>query len=122
MQISIQSHDFSVSPALRSYAERRVEFSLPLENRRVRRVNVVLKDVNGPRGGDDKYCRVQVMMNGLPPVIAEEMQPDVYVAIDRATERVSRTLYRIIDREKERHPVARGARTRTALNDAEETA
>jgi len=96
MQIDIQASNFSVTDALRSYAERRVRYAMTCCDDRVMR----LSDINGPRGGSAKRCRLQVVLSGLPDVVVEDTEGDLYVAIDRATDRAGRTLVRKIDRQQ----------------------
>jgi hypothetical protein len=62
--------------------------------RRLRRVDVTLSDLNGPRGGVDKRCLIKVSIDGLRPVVIEDVQSDLYMAIDRAAGRASRTVLR----------------------------
>ena len=68
-----------------------------------------LSDINGPRGGADKRCHLQVVLKGLPDVVIEDTEADLYVAIDRATDRAGRTVVRKIDRQqtlsKQGHPL-----------------
>lgn len=85
MQIDIQSQGFALTHARREYTERRLQFALARVGDGVRRVTVRLFDVNGPRGGIDKRCRIQVMLDGLADVVVEDTEADLYVAIDRAT-------------------------------------
>ena len=94
MQIDIQSQGFALTHALREYTERRLQFALTRVGDRIRRVTVRLFDVNGPRGGPDKCCRVRVMLNGLAAVVIEDVEADLYRAIDRAADRIGRTVTR----------------------------
>jgi ribosome-associated translation inhibitor RaiA len=48
----------------------------------------------------DKRCHLQVVLAGLPDVVVEDTEADLYVAIDRATDRAGRTLVRKIDRRQ----------------------
>ena len=100
MQIDIQALDFPLTEALRSHAERRLRSALTCCGEHIRRVAMRLSDVNGPRGGADKRCRLQVVLAGLPDVVVEDTEGDLYVAIDRATDRAGRTLVRKIDRRQ----------------------
>ena len=100
MQIDIEARDFPLTEALRSHAERRLRFALTCCGEHIRRVAMRLSDVNGPRGGADKRCRLQVVLAGLPDVVVEDTEADLYVAIDRATDRAGRTLVRKIDRRQ----------------------
>ena len=94
MQIDIQSSGFTLTHALGEYAERRLRFALVHAGGRVRQVAVRLFDVNGPRGGIDKHCRIRVTMNGFAMVVIEDAEADFYLAIDRAADRVGRTVMR----------------------------
>ncbi|OGA61660.1 MAG: 30S ribosomal protein S30 [Betaproteobacteria bacterium RIFCSPLOWO2_12_FULL_65_14] len=98
MQIDIQTHGFALSDALRDYTERRLRFALARAAERVRRIKVGLSDINGPRGGIDKRCRIRVMFRGLDAVLIEDTEADLYVAIDRAADRVWRTVVRRLGR------------------------
>ena len=95
MQIEFHSNGFVLTRALREYAERRLCFALVHAGDRIRRVAVRLFfDVNGPRGGADKRCRIEVTLNGLPAVVIEDTEANRYLVIDRATDRVGRTVMR----------------------------
>lgn len=63
-------------------------------------VIVKLSDINGPRGGADKCCYIQVVLPGLPDVVIEDTESDLYVAIDRAADRAGRTVTRRVARKR----------------------
>jgi len=42
----------------------------PFEER-LRLVIVRLSDINGPRGGNDKRCHVQLIVDGMPNIVIE---------------------------------------------------
>ena len=100
MQIDIQARDFSLTDALRSHAERRLRFALSCCDDHIQRIAMRLSDINGPRGGADKRCHLRVVLDGLPDVVIEDIEADLYVAIDRATDRAGRTLLRKIGRQQ----------------------
>ena len=100
MQINIQARDFSLTDALRSHAERRLRFALGSCDDHIQRIAMRLSDINGPRGGADKRCHIQVVLKGLPDVVIEDIEADLYIAIDRATDRAGRTVVRKIDRQQ----------------------
>jgi hypothetical protein len=72
---------------IRKYAERRVSLALD-RFRDVRRVVVFLDDLNGPKGGMDKFCRI-VAEFGFASVVVEESQTDWHSAIACATHRLA---------------------------------
>ena len=100
MQIDIETSGFTLTPAMRSHAERRLRSALTRCGERIRKVAMQLSNVNGPRGGADKRCRLQVVLAGLPDVAVVDTQADLSVAIDRATDRAGRTLVRKIERRQ----------------------
>ena len=100
MQVDIQARDFSLTNALRIHAERRLRFALSCCDDHIQRIVMRLSDINGPRGGADKRCHLQVVLKGLPDVVIEDTEADLYVAIDRATDRAGRTVVRKIDRQQ----------------------
>ena len=100
MQIDLQAHDFLLTEGLRVHVEQRLRFALNRFQDRVARVAVRLSDVNGPRGGVDKHCHLQVRLRGLPDIVVRETQADLYVAVDRAAERTGRTLGRYLQRAR----------------------
>ncbi|MDX1253120.1 MAG: HPF/RaiA family ribosome-associated protein [Gammaproteobacteria bacterium] len=100
MQIDIQTHGFVLTQGLRTHVEQRLRFALTRFQNRVARVAVHLSDVNGPRGGVDKHCQLQVRLRGLPDIVVKDTEADLYVAVGRATERAGRTLARYLRRAR----------------------
>ena len=98
MQIDIKARGFRLTEGLRNQAERRVRFALGATSGRVRSVVMRLADENGPRGGLDKRCTIRANLPGAPPVIIEQQEADLYVAIDRAADRVGRAVSRRLER------------------------
>jgi ribosome-associated translation inhibitor RaiA len=110
MQIDIKARGFTLTPALRHHALRRLRFAFAAVNAHVGRVTIRMSDDNGPRGGDDKRCVVQACVRGAPDVVVEDIERDLYVAVDRALDRAGRTAARRLARLREdrrREPSAR---------------
>lgn len=105
MQIDIQSRGFPLTEALRQHCERRLRFALGPASGKLRSVAVRLSDVNGPRGGVDKRCTIRAIAPGAPPVVIAQYETDIYVAIDRAADRIARSLARRMQRvwQERRH-------------------
>ncbi len=102
MQIDIEARNFPLTEAPCTHAERRLRFALTCCGDCIRGVVMRLSDDNGPRDGADKRCRLRVMLADLPDLVVEDTQADLYVAIDRATDRARRTLVRKIERRQAR--------------------
>ncbi len=100
MQIDIQTRGFSLTNALLGYSQRRVLGAMAYISGHVNRVVIRLSDINGPRGGADKCCHIQVALAGMPDVVVEDTETDMYTAIDRAIDRARRTAVRKVDRQQ----------------------
>jgi len=101
MQISIQARNFRLTNAISSYVKRRLSFALKNRDEQIQRISVRLSDINGPRGGEDKCCHIQVVIPNLANVVIEDIEIDLYAAIDGAVDRVRRTVDRRITRQRD---------------------
>jgi ribosome-associated translation inhibitor RaiA len=113
MQVLFDARD-PEGAAVRPFAERRVRFALRRLSWLVPRARVQLSDVNGPRGGIDKCCRIELDAAGAPPVLVTALARDWRRAIDEAVSRAARTLLRARRRAK-RHELGRPADARLNL-------
>lgn len=102
MQILFVSRD-PEGARLRRVAERRVRFAM----RRVAwlspRVRVHLSDVNGPAGGTDKRCLLELTTTYGKPVVVTSMARDWRAAFECALARAARALLRAWQRARDRH-------------------
>ena len=81
-----------------AYVERRIRFAIGRVGARVRRVLVRLGDLNGPRGGIDKCCRIIVRLARCRPVVVEQRDADVLRAADLAAGRLAHAVRRQVKR------------------------
>lgn len=101
MRIDIQGRGFSLTAPLLDHVQRRLRFALTRSADRIKRVAVRLGDTNGPRGGADRFCRIQVVLEHAPPVLIEDAGADLYAVIDRAAERAGRNVAKHLERLRE---------------------
>lgn len=100
MQIHMIAKEFSITPALRSYLERRLNAGFSAIKVRVREIAIRLRDLNGPRGGRDMMCQISVSIPGGPEVVIKEVQEDIYTAIDLAVKKAAYRVTRILGRQR----------------------
>lgn len=100
MRIAILCRGILPTQAIRDYAQRRLKTALGRYQSVLASVQVRLADVNGPRGGVDKHCVVEVGGPMMAPIIVRERDADLYVAIDRAADRIDRATGRRIARRR----------------------
>jgi len=101
MRIDIKGSDFPITTALMDHTERRLRFALTRSCDRIVRVAVLVGDSNGPRGGKDKFCQIQVHLKRAPQVLIEDIGAELYAVIDRAAERAGRNVAKRVDRLKD---------------------
>ena len=80
---------------LRDLTERRVRFVLRRLGWLVPRAEVQMSDVNGPRGGIDKRCQVELRTDGAGSVVVAFVASDWRTALDNALARAARFLMRL---------------------------
>ncbi len=120
MRIDIKSSGFPLTAALMDHTERRLRFALTRSSERIVRVAVVVGDANGPRGGEDKFCRIQVHLKRAPQVLIEDIGAELYAVIDRAADRAGRNVAKRVDRLKENGRQKRLKPLRSHSGDASE--
>jgi len=102
MQLEIRSQGLEIDQGLRGSIERRFRFVLGRFGTRIGRVMVYLADVNGPRGGLDKRCRIVVRLLRAGQVFVEDTDSDLGAVVDRATDRLGLSVRRELERRRER--------------------
>lgn len=85
--------------ALRDTASQRIRFSLRRLRTLVQRAKVRFVDVNGPRGGLDKECRLEVKTEKSGVLAISSIAGDWRTALDAALQRLIRTLTRGLQRQ-----------------------
>lgn len=100
MQVHMVAPQFSLTPSLREYLERRLKAAFAPLGGKIADIAVRLRDLNGPRGGRDMQCQVSVSMPGMPAVVIREVQENMYNAIDRAVKRAAYRVSRLAARPR----------------------
>jgi ribosome-associated translation inhibitor RaiA len=101
MEVEVRIQGTDLAEAIRRYAARRVRFALGRFAPRVGRVMVRVSDVNGARGGVDQCCHISVDFPPKGQVVMDQVDADLFIAIDRASARIGEALRREIQRTRE---------------------
>ena len=99
MKVQFASKGLVTADGARAHAVRRLHFALDRFAGRVTRARVRLVDVNGPKGGIDIQCLIQVWVTGIGALVVKVMAADPDTAIDRGAERIHRLVVRHLDRQ-----------------------
>ena len=100
MNFSIRGRHTELTAALLVHVERRLRFALCRFGQKIRQVAVQLLDLNDPRGGLDKQCRVTVTLSPSKKVMVGATDADLPTAIDRAADRLERSVIRALERAR----------------------
>ena len=100
MKIYIRGRNIKLTKVVRTRVERRLGFALGRFGERIGRVLLRFSDANGHRGDLDKRCQIDV---GLRPrsVRVEHTDADLFLALDLAADRASRSVARALERERQ---------------------
>lgn len=111
MQIIVESRGAAATP-LRELSMARVRFALRRLKALVPRARVQFSDVNGPRGGIDKRCQLELRTETAGTLVIASLARDWRTALDRSIGRATRALTR--SHQRSQKPV-RGRTARLAL-------
>ena len=101
MKVEIRQHDVEVSELLRAHVVRRLGLALGRFGDRIGRVMVRLSGANGRSGERATRCQIDVSLRPRS-VRAGDIDADLFAAVDNASDRVSRSVARILELEAER--------------------
>ncbi|MEM8814873.1 MAG: hypothetical protein AAFX56_10300 [Pseudomonadota bacterium] len=100
MQMTIHTQGFPMSSAV--YRRAREQFGRALNSFRdsIVDVDVFLKDVNGPKGGDDKAVLVRVNLTTQKSVAIETVNSNLHAALILSARRAKRAVKRGIAKHR----------------------
>jgi ribosomal subunit interface protein len=99
MKIQIPKCDVDVTAVLRDHIERRLGLALARFADQIGRVIVRFSHADGPASGAHLCCRIEV---GLRPqrLDVEDIDVDLFAAVNHATDRASRSVARALERAR----------------------
>ncbi len=100
MQVIFETCDPQAAE-LRPLAERRIRLALRRLSWLSPRARVRLSDVNGPRGGIDKRCQVELITDGAATVVITSIARDWRSALSSALTRATRALLQTWQRSRD---------------------
>lgn len=101
MKWTLHAYRVGIKPGLWEHIDRRLTFALSRFDTRIQKVDVYLTDQNGPKGGLDKSALITVRIRGLCEVMAQVVDNDWVVTIDRVTARMAQQICRELERSRQ---------------------
>jgi hypothetical protein len=99
MQVNVRFLDHAAAD-LATFVEHRVRFAMRRRADAVPQVTVRLEDLNGPRGGPDKECRIALSTRGHGTLVARALATTWRSAVHAALQRVVQLLARELGRNQ----------------------
>ncbi len=100
MKLDINFRNMRGSGDLISYIDHRLSFAFSRIRHKIESVSITLTDINGPKAGVDKQCRVIIRPIGLKQIVVTEKRDDILSAVDRSIARSSQSLFRKLKRQQ----------------------
>jgi ribosomal subunit interface protein len=100
MNITLVDSNIPTTPAMLSHVNSRISTALDRFADRINEIRVHVVDANGPRGGVDKVCAIQVHIPRSPVIVVTHAAADYYEAVSAAVHRLKATLGRRLTRRR----------------------
>lgn len=102
MKLLLRGVHLSLSPRHKAYVQAHLhEPLLRIYRDEAAEMDVHLADTNGPKGGEDKECRVTVRLPNQPSIHITERGENIFACIDITRDRLERILKRDISKQRE---------------------
>jgi ribosomal subunit interface protein len=102
MRVLLRGVHLDLSASLKTYVqEHLVDHVERVCDDEAAEIDISLVDVNGPKGGLDKDCRVTVRLPGMSSIHVEETAETLHQAIDAVRDRLEKTLKRQLEKRRD---------------------
>lgn len=102
MDMTIHHDGFEMTEAIDLHVRDRLAAALNQHQSHVRSVAVTVRDENGPKGGVDKSCLVNVdLVTQQEPVIIKKLHENLYLAVTEAADAVKRTVGKLVGKARD---------------------
>lgn len=94
MKIDIQAQKLKLGQTFKQNVKVKIRRLFQHNSDDVNRINITVADVNGPKGGEDKVCKVNVSVGGGQNILVSARDSSAYKAVTQAVKKASATLSR----------------------------
>ncbi len=90
-----------IDEQMENWVERRILFAFSRFESHIERIILVVADENGPKGGIDKACRIEVRLRRMPEIIVNDQDSEISRCVARIVDRAGRSVTRSISRAQQ---------------------
>jgi hypothetical protein len=105
MKLTIRTRHLILTPETHNEIRHRLYVAFGRISPWIRAVDVTLTDINGPKGGADKQCRLRVRGRGMTGVVIEHLGADALATVSFAAERAVHAILRKASRRRSFAPL-----------------
>ena len=98
MKLTIRTRHLLLTPEAREEIRDRILLAFGRIRAWIHAIDLTLADINGPRGGADKQCRLRVRGRGMPGIVVEHVGVETLATVALAAERAEQALHRKVGR------------------------
>ena len=100
MKLDIRTRHLVLTPETRDKVRDRIATAFARISPWIRAVDVTITDINGPKGGADKQCRIRIRGRSIPSVVVEHVGTETLATIVVAAERAQQLVVRKMARRR----------------------
>jgi hypothetical protein len=100
MSVYIRQEGVEVDRSAPAHIRRKLRAKLANFAACVERASVRIADLNGPRGGIDRVCRIKVVLRGLPSLVFEQRGATLEAVVNGALTGMERAVRRSVQRRR----------------------
>lgn len=98
MQIQIYTRGFTLTDGLKNHTEAKILQAFQRLAHNIHKIVIRLEDINGPRGGIDKRCSIQLYPKNSTIIVLASLHSEMYTAIDTSIDKTRQRLTQKIKR------------------------
>jgi putative sigma-54 modulation protein len=105
MKLMIRTRQLVLTPEMHIQIRRTIGLAFARISPWIRAVDVTLTDINGPKGGADKQCRLRIRGHGTMMIVVEHVGADTLATVSAAAERAEQAVLRKVARRRSFAPL-----------------
>ena len=94
MKIDIQAKQLKLGQTFKQNVKVKIRRLFQHNSSTVNRIDVNVSDINGPKGGEDKVCKVNISVGGGKNILVSARAASAYKAVSQAIKKANTTLSR----------------------------
>ncbi len=103
MKVNVRGVHLELSDALKSHVQRHLVDPISrFYDDEAAELEIHLRDINGPKGGNDKECSVTFRIPRGQAMHVTEVSEDIYKSIDLARDRLEKSVRRQVEKNQDR--------------------